>query len=79
LIPFITVAIFSVVNLFGGAVLTESVFSWPGMGRLFVLALNSYDYPVAMAILFITAVLVVVATLLQDILYTMVDPRIRLS
>lgn len=79
LIPFITVAIFSIVNLFGGAVLTESVFSWPGMGRLFVLALNSYDYPVAMAILFITAVLVVVATLLQDILYTMVDPRIRLT
>jgi peptide/nickel transport system permease protein len=79
LIPFITVAIFSIVNLFGGAVLTESVFSWPGMGRLFVLGLNSYDYPVAMAILFITAVLVVIATLLQDILYTMVDPRIRLS
>jgi peptide/nickel transport system permease protein len=46
---------------------------------LFVLALNSYEYPVAMAILFITAVLVVIATLLQDILYTMVDPRIRLT
>jgi peptide/nickel transport system permease protein len=79
LIPFITVAIFSIVLLFGGAVLTESVFSWPGMGRLFVLALSSYDYPVAMSILFILAVLTVVATLLQDILYTVVDPRIRLS
>ena len=79
LIPFITVAVFSIVALFGGAVLTESVFSWPGMGRLFVLALGSYDYPVAMSILFILAVLTVVATLLQDILYTIVDPRIRLS
>jgi peptide/nickel transport system permease protein len=79
LIPFITVAVFSIVALFGGAVLTESVFSWPGMGRLFVLALGSYDYPVAMSILFILAVLTVLATLLQDILYTIVDPRIRLS
>jgi peptide/nickel transport system permease protein len=79
LIPFITVAVFSIVVLFGGAVLTESVFSWPGMGRLFVLALGSYDYPVAMSILFILAVLTVLATLIQDILYTVVDPRIRLS
>ncbi len=50
-----------------------------GMGRLYILALGDYDYPVAMAMLFITAVLTVIATLLQDILYTVVDPRIRFS
>ncbi len=79
LIPFITIAVFSIVTMFGGAIITESIFSWPGMGRLYILALGDYDYPVAMALLFITAVLTVVATLLQDILYTVVDPRIRFS
>lgn len=79
LIPFITVAVFAIPALFGGAIITESIFSWPGMGRLYILALGDYDYPVAMALLLITAVLTVLATLLQDILYTIVDPRIRLS
>jgi peptide/nickel transport system permease protein len=79
LIPFITVAVFAIPALFGGAIITESIFSWPGMGRLYILALGDYDYPVAMALLLITAVLTVFATLLQDILYTIVDPRIRLG
>ncbi len=79
LIPFITVFVFALPGIFGGAIITESIFSWPGMGRLFLLALQSSDYPVAMAMLFITALLTVVATLLSDLMYTMVDPRIRLS
>jgi peptide/nickel transport system permease protein len=79
LIPFITIAVFSIVTMFGGAIITESIFSWPGMGRLYILALGEYDYPVAMALLFITAILTVIATLLQDIMYTIVDPRIRFS
>ncbi len=79
LIPFVTIAVFAIPALFGGAIITESIFSWPGMGRLYILALGDYDYPVAMALLLITAVLTVFATLLQDILYTIVDPRIRLS
>jgi len=79
LIPFVTVAVFAIPTLFAGAIITESIFSWPGMGRLYILALGDYDYPVAMALLFITAVLTVIATLLQDILYTIVDPRIRFS
>ncbi len=79
LIPFITIAVFAIPTMFGGAVITESIFSWPGMGRLYILALGDYDYPVAMALFFITAVLTVFATLLQDILYTIVDPRIRFS
>ena len=79
LIPFITVFVFSIPGLFAGAIITESIFSWPGMGRLFLLALNTADYPVAMAMLFITAVLTVIATLLSDVAYTVVDPRIRLG
>ncbi|OGO40927.1 MAG: ABC transporter permease [Chloroflexi bacterium RBG_16_58_14] len=79
LIPFVTVVAFAIPTLFAGAIITESIFSWPGMGRLYILALGEYDYPVAMALLFIEAILVVVATLLQDVLYTVVDPRIRFS
>jgi peptide/nickel transport system permease protein len=79
LIPFITIVVFTIPGLFSGAIITESIFAWPGMGRLYILALANYDYPVAMAIFFILAVLTVIATLLRDILYTVVDPRIRLS
>jgi len=78
LIPFITIVVFTIPGLFSGAIITESIFAWPGMGRLYLLALGDYDYPVAMAIFFILAVLTVIATLLRDILYTVVDPRIRL-
>jgi len=79
LIPFITIVVFTIPGLFAGAIITESIFAWPGMGRLYILALGDYDYPVAMAIFFILAVLTVIATLLRDILYTVVDPRIRLN
>lgn len=79
LIPFVTLVVFTLPGLIGGAAITETIFSWPGMGRLFVIALGESDYPVAMSILFITAVLVVIATLIRDLLYTVVDPRIKLS
>jgi peptide/nickel transport system permease protein len=77
LIPFATLAVFTLPTIFAGAIITETIFSWPGMGRLYFLALGEYDYPVAMAILFIIAVLTVIATLIRDILYTILDPRIR--
>ena len=79
LIPFITIVVLALPGAFGGAVITETVFNWPGMGRLFVDALGRNDYPVTMAILLISAVLTVLATLLSDVLYTVVDPRIRVS
>jgi peptide/nickel transport system permease protein len=79
MIPFVTILVFALPNIFGGAIITETVFNWPGMGRLFFDALGRNDYPVSMAILLITAVLTVVATLLGDILYTLVDPRIKFS
>jgi peptide/nickel transport system permease protein len=77
LIPIITIVVFQLPGIFGGAILTETVFSYPGIGRLYFEALGQSDWPVVMAILFIQAILVVVATLLGDILYTVVDPRIR--
>ena len=79
LIPFITIVVFTIPGLFAGAIITESIFAWPGMGRLYLLALGDFDYPVAMSIFFILAVLTVVSTLLRDFLYTLADPRIRLS
>jgi peptide/nickel transport system permease protein len=79
LIPFITLVVFTLPALFAGAIITETVFNWPGMGRLYFDALSRNDYPVAMALILITALLTVVATLLSDILYTWADPRIRLS
>ena len=79
LIPFITIVVFTLPGLFAGAIITESIFAWPGMGRLYLLALGDFDYPVAMAIFFILAILTVIATLMRDFLYTLADPRIRLS
>ncbi len=77
LIPIITIVVFQIPGIFGGATLTETIFSYPGIGRLYFDALGANDWPVVMSILFITAILVVFATLLGDILYTVVDPRIR--
>ena len=79
LIPLITIVVFQIPGIFGGATITETVFNWPGMGFLYVNALGRSDYPVAMAFLFISSVLVVIATLLGDVLYTVVDPRIRFN
>ena len=79
LIPFITILVLQIPNVFSGAIITESVFAWPGMGRLYIEALNRSDWPIALAFILITASLTVIATLLGDILYTVVDPRIKYS
>lgn len=77
LIPIVTIVVLQIPGLFGGAIITETIFSWTGMGRLFFDALNADDWPVVMVLLFIDAILVVFSTLLGDVLYTFVDPRIR--
>lgn len=77
LIPFVTILVLQIPGVFAGAIITETVFAWPGMGLLYVNALNNSDWPIALAFIFITAVLTVIATLLGDILYTVVDPRIK--
>ncbi|MEN9936464.1 MAG: hypothetical protein RLZZ387_3043 [Chloroflexota bacterium] len=79
LIPFVTLLAGVLPGLFAGALVTETIFNWPGMGRLFVDALGRFDYPVAMAVLFVTIVLTLIGYLLSDILYTVVDPRIQLT
>jgi peptide/nickel transport system permease protein len=76
LIPFVTVVGIDVPLYLTGAVLTETVFSWPGMGRLFFDALTVRYYPVLMGILLLGAVLIVLGNLIADILYGVLDPRI---
>jgi len=76
LIPFVTVVAIDAPLYLTGAVLTETVFSWPGMGRLFFDALSVRDYPVLMGILVLGAVLIVVGNLLADVVYGLLDPRI---
>ena len=77
LIPIVTIIVFTIPGLFGGATITETIFSWQGMGKLYIDALGYDDWPVVMVFLFISATLTVIATLVGDILYTIVDPRIR--
>ena len=76
-IPFVTVAALDLPELFGGALVTEQIFGWPGMGRLFYDSVTRFDYPVLMGILAISATFVVLANLLADVLYGYLDPRIR--
>jgi peptide/nickel transport system permease protein len=66
-------------RLVGGAMITETVFSWPGMGRLLVESLTGRDYPVLMASFMLMAVLVLLGNLLADLTYGLADPRIRLD
>ncbi len=76
-IPIVTLLGLYIPMLFSGAVLIEVVFAWPGMGRLMVDAIASRDYPLVMACSFIFAILVVLGNLLADVLYALLDPRIR--
>src|SRR3954465_12277234 len=76
LIPFVTVVGIDVPLYLTGAVLVETVYSWPGMGRLFFDALTVRDYPVLMGILLLGAVLIVLGNLIADIIYGVLDPRI---
>ncbi len=77
LIPMITMIGISVPSVVTGAFLTETIFSWPGIGRLGVDAVSGRDYPVIMAVTMLSALLIVISSLLADIAYTWADPRIR--
>jgi peptide/nickel transport system permease protein len=65
--------------LLGGAVITETVFSWPGIGRLAIQAIGARDYPLVQAIVFVFATLVLVVNLVLDLLYPFLDPRIKIK
>jgi len=79
LLPMITVAGLQFPTLLGGALVTETVFTWPGMGRLFLDSIGYRDYPVVMGILMFSAIMVLIGSLLADILYAVADPRIRVG
>lgn len=79
LIPVVTVLALSIPTLFGGAVLTETVFAWPGIGRLQYESVMNNDYYVAIVVFLISSFLVMLGNLLADVLYVVVDPRIRKS
>jgi peptide/nickel transport system permease protein len=79
LLPMITIAGLQLPSLLSGALVTETVFTWPGMGRLFLDSLSYRDYPVVMGILMFTAVLVLLGNMIADALYAVCDPRIRLD
>jgi len=77
LIPIVTILGLLVPVLIGGSVVFETIFSWPGMGRLAYSAIMSRDYPVIMGVGVIMAVLTLIGNLLADVGYAAVDPRIR--
>ena len=77
LLPVITLVGMSLPRLVTGAFITESIFSWPGVGTYFITAIRSFDYPVIMSVMFFSSVMVILGNLLADICYCLVDPRIQ--
>jgi peptide/nickel transport system permease protein len=77
--PLIALAGIQLPWLFSGALVTETIFGWPGMGRLFVDALTMKEYPVLMGMVMITAIFVIIGNLLADVINALIDPRIRLE
>jgi peptide/nickel transport system permease protein len=78
LLPFVTMFGLILPGLIGGSVIIESIFSWPGMGRMAYEAILARDYPLILTVNFVSAVLVLAGTFISDLLYLVVDPRIRL-
>ncbi len=79
LIPLVTLLAFEIPLLFGGALYTETIFAWPGMGRLFYERAVKGDMPVVMALVMIFSALTILAMFLADVAYTVLDPRIQLG
>ncbi len=77
LLPIVTIIGLSIPQLVAGALFTETIYSWPGMGSLFVDAVAARDYPMVMGIMLVTAIVVLVANLMTDLAYAVFDPRIR--
>lgn len=79
LVPIVTVIGMQIPMLFGGAVIIEQIFSWPGLGLMTMSAISARDYPVIMGVCLLSAVVVLLANLVTDILYAVVDPTIQLN
>lgn len=79
LIPIATIVVVDFAGVIGGAIITEQIFGWYGMGNLFNRALNSYDLNLLMGVFILTAFLALTANLVADLLYSALDPRIRVG
>lgn len=79
LIPVVTIIGLQFGSLLGGAVITETIYAWPGLGRLIIDAINNRDYPMVQGSIFIFALLYALVNLVTDLIYTIVDPRVRLG
>jgi peptide/nickel transport system permease protein len=77
LIPVVTLVSLDIAFMIGGAIITESIFGWPGVGRLYITAIGTVDYPVVMAIVMIIGIMIVIMNVVADILYGVMDPRVR--
>jgi peptide/nickel transport system permease protein len=78
-VPIITLLGLEVASLLGGAVIVESIFAWPGIGQLTVQSINARDFPVVQAIVLLVAIIYIAINLVTDILYSVIDPRVRLT
>jgi peptide/nickel transport system permease protein len=77
MIPIVTLVSLDIAFMIGGAIITESIFGWPGVGRLYISAIATIDYPVVMAIVMVIGVGIVVMNIVADVLYGVLDPRVR--
>jgi peptide/nickel transport system permease protein len=78
-LPVVTIIGMEVGYIFAGAVLTETVFSWPGLGQLLATAVFARDYPLIMGMFTIITLMMLISILVTDLIYTVIDPRIRLG
>lgn len=77
MIPIVTLVSLDIASMIGGAIITESIFGWPGVGRLYIGAINAVDYPTIMAVVLAIGTGVVIMNIVADILYGVLDPRVR--
>lgn len=77
MIPIVTLVSLDIAFMIGGAIITESIFGWPGVGRLYITAIAGIDYPVVMAIVMVIGIGIVAMNIIADILYGVMDPRVR--
>lgn len=77
LIPIVTLVSLDIAFIIGGAIITESIFGWPGLGSLYITAIGTVDYPVVMAIVMIIGIGIVIMNIVADVMYGVMDPRVR--
>ena len=77
LLPVITIIGLRLPSLFGGAIVIETIFNWPGMGRLYLDGVTTRDIPLVMSMVLISALVIVVSNLITDLTYAIADPRVR--